>query len=101
LVSVVNKLLGPDKVGGGLMPLVQSQAAEDPLSPEELRDVWPVLSQAERVEGFLLLSRNEPEDLFFSLSAADQAAIASIVLYVGLGIIIAITVWNHWRAAHP
>jgi len=57
------------------MPVVQSQAAEDPVSPEELRDVWPVLSQAERVEGFLLLSRNEAEDLFFSLSAADQAAI--------------------------
>jgi hypothetical protein len=26
---------------------------------------------------------------------------ASIVLYVGLGIIIAVTVWNHWKAAHP
>jgi hypothetical protein len=24
---------------------------------------------------------------------------ASIVLYVGLGIIIAITVWNHWNVA--
>jgi hypothetical protein len=26
---------------------------------------------------------------------------ASIVLYVGLGIIIAITAWSHWKAAHP
>jgi len=26
---------------------------------------------------------------------------ASIVLYVGLGIIIAMKVWNHWKAAHP
>jgi hypothetical protein len=26
---------------------------------------------------------------------------ASIVLYVGLGIIIAATVWNHWKAGHP
>jgi hypothetical protein len=26
---------------------------------------------------------------------------ASIVLYVGLGIIIAITVWNHWKATKP
>jgi hypothetical protein len=26
---------------------------------------------------------------------------ASIVLYVGLGIVIAVTVWNHWKAAHP
>jgi hypothetical protein len=26
---------------------------------------------------------------------------ASIVLYIGLGTIIAITVWNHWKMAHP
>jgi hypothetical protein len=26
---------------------------------------------------------------------------ASIVLYVGLGIVIAVTLWNHWKAAHP
>jgi hypothetical protein len=26
---------------------------------------------------------------------------ASIVQYVGLGIIIAITVWNHWKSVHP
>jgi hypothetical protein len=26
---------------------------------------------------------------------------ASIVLYIGLGIIIAITVRSHWKAAHP
>jgi magnesium transporter len=57
------------------MPGVQTQAADDRFSPEELREVWPVLSPAERVEGFLLLPRNEAEDLFFSLSAADQAAI--------------------------
>jgi hypothetical protein len=26
---------------------------------------------------------------------------ASIVLYVGLGIIIAVTLWNHWKSVHP
>jgi hypothetical protein len=26
---------------------------------------------------------------------------ASIVLYIGLAIIIAITMWNHWKAAKP
>jgi len=31
----------------------------------------------------------------------DRMIAASIVLYVGLGIIIAITVWNHWKAAQP
>jgi hypothetical protein len=25
----------------------------------------------------------------------------SMVFYVGLGVIIAITVWNHWKAARP
>ena len=31
----------------------------------------------------------------------DRMIAASIVLYVGLGIIIAATLWNHWKAAHP
>ena len=31
----------------------------------------------------------------------DRMIAASIVLYVGLGLIIAITVWSHWKAAHP
>jgi hypothetical protein len=26
---------------------------------------------------------------------------ASIVLYIGLRIIVAITVWNYWKVAHP
>jgi hypothetical protein len=31
----------------------------------------------------------------------DRMLAASVVLYVGLGIIIAITVWKHWKVAHP
>ncbi len=31
----------------------------------------------------------------------DRMLAASIVLYVGLGVIIAITVSNHWKAAQP
>ena len=31
----------------------------------------------------------------------DRMIAASIVLYVGLGVIIAITVWNHWKTARP
>ena len=31
----------------------------------------------------------------------DRMLAASIVLYVGLGIIIAITMWNHWNAVQP
>jgi hypothetical protein len=28
----------------------------------------------------------------------DRMIAASVVLYIGLGIVIAITVWNHWSA---
>jgi hypothetical protein len=31
----------------------------------------------------------------------DRMIAASVVLYIGLGIIIAITVGNHWKTAHP
>jgi hypothetical protein len=31
----------------------------------------------------------------------DRMIAASLVLYISLGIIIAITVWNHWKAAQP
>jgi len=31
----------------------------------------------------------------------DRMIAASVVLYIGLGIIIAITVWNHWKARDP
>jgi magnesium transporter len=51
------------------------QAEEDRFSPEELREVWRVLSAQERVEGFSLLPRSEEEDFFLSLSAADQLAV--------------------------
>jgi len=42
------------------------------LTEEELRNVWPVLSIDERVEGFELLSRTDAEDFFLSLSTADM-----------------------------
>ena len=31
----------------------------------------------------------------------DRMLAAQIVPYVGLGIVIAVTVWNHWKAAQP
>jgi magnesium transporter len=42
------------------------------LSPPELRDVWQVLSQDERVEGFRLLPPGSTDDFFLSLSAHEQ-----------------------------
>jgi magnesium transporter len=47
----------------------------DRLSSQELKDAWWALSLDERVEGFRLLPRGEAEELFFSLTAADQAAV--------------------------
>jgi magnesium transporter len=45
------------------------------LTPEELRDAWPVLDNEERIEGFRLLARDEAEDFFLELSSRGQAAV--------------------------
>ena len=45
----------------------------EPLSLGEIRDVWPLLAHADRIEAFLLLPRDEAEDFFFALTARDQA----------------------------
>jgi magnesium transporter len=57
------------------MPSTQSVPQDDRLSAQELREAWWALSLDERLEGFLLLPRGEAEDLFFSLSPAEQAAL--------------------------
>jgi magnesium transporter len=57
-----------------MMP-APARVEEDRISAEDLHEAWPVLSPRERVEGFVLLPRGEAEELFFSLSAADQSAI--------------------------
>ena len=57
------------------MPTTEAVAREERVSAEDLREAWRVLSPRDRVEGFLLLPRAEAEEVFFSLSAADQAAI--------------------------
>ncbi len=50
-------------------PLVE----REPLSLGEIRDVWPLLAHADRIDAFLLLPRDEAEDFFFGLNARDQA----------------------------
>ena len=57
------------------MGMAEPVEREDRLSGEELREAWRILSPRDRVEGFELLPRAEAEELFFSLSAADQAAV--------------------------
>lgn len=45
------------------------------ISIEELRDLWPILTAEERVDGLRLLPRPHAEDLYLELSAADQCAL--------------------------
>ena len=42
------------------------------LTEEQLRDIWPVLTDDERFEGFRLLPRAEAEGFFETFSSADQ-----------------------------
>ncbi len=58
------------------MPSTSALAQADRLCCQDLRDAWWALSLEERLEGFRLLPRGEAEELFFSLTAPEQAAIA-------------------------
>ena len=50
-------------------------ADDDELSAEDLRDAWPLLDLEERGDGLRVLPREDAEDFFIALSAADQAAL--------------------------
>ena len=52
-----------------------TQEEKEPLSLDEIREVWPLLSRPDRVEAFALLPRDEAEELFFNLNTRDQAAV--------------------------
>ncbi len=56
-------------------PPVAATTDREPLSLGEMRDVWPLLAQEDRIQGFLMLPRDEAEDFFFALSARDQAEV--------------------------
>jgi magnesium transporter len=47
---------------------------EDALLVDELRDAWPLLDLDERGDGLIVLPREEAEEFFIGLAAADQAA---------------------------
>lgn len=60
------------------MPAVAEQPAppepsDEELSPEELRDAWPLLDLEERADGLRVLPREDAEDFFIGLNAGDQA----------------------------
>src|SRR5688572_28242482 len=53
----------------------QSVMAQNNFTAAELYDAWPVLSEAERVEGFESLQRNDAESFFLQLNAHDRAGL--------------------------
>src|SRR5438874_3563799 len=52
-----------------------SEAAEEALCGEELREAWPVLSREDRLEGLRLLPRDAADDLFFDLPSTEQVEV--------------------------
>jgi len=42
-------------------------------TPAELYDAWPVLSRAEKIEGFEFLQRDDAESFFLQLNGRDRA----------------------------
>ncbi len=60
---------------GTAHPAVTEPPAEDELSAEDLRDAWPLLDLDERGDGLRVLPREDAEEFFVSLPAADQAAL--------------------------
>jgi magnesium transporter len=56
-------------------PATPAPAEKEPLSLAEIREVWPLLARADRIQAFELLPRDEAEDFFFGLDARDQADI--------------------------
>jgi magnesium transporter len=57
------------------MALPEKVPVAETMSVDDIRDAWPFSSQRERIEGFTLLPRADAEDLFFTLSPADQTAV--------------------------
>jgi len=49
--------------------------AESRLTPDDLREVWPVLTSEERVEAFSHLDRYSAQEFFFTLSARGKSII--------------------------
>jgi magnesium transporter len=52
-----------------------SVMAQKNVTAAELYDAWPVLSEAERVEGFEFLPRNDAESFFLQLNVHDRAGL--------------------------
>jgi magnesium transporter len=51
------------------------QTTSGAIHADELREIWPLLSPAERTESFGFLPRGEAEDFFLELRPADQLSV--------------------------
>ncbi|HTO05684.1 MAG TPA: magnesium transporter [Myxococcota bacterium] len=52
---------------------------DDHLNPADLRTIWRILTPEERVEAFHLLGREDAEEFFLGLSAADLAMLMRVL----------------------
>lgn len=64
-----------DRPSGPIRAPAAAAVDDDELSAEDLRDAWPLLDLDERGDGLRVLPREDAEDFFVSLPAADQAAL--------------------------
>jgi magnesium transporter len=66
---------GPLSISGtaGEIAAPAVEARDEELSVDELRDAWPLLDLEERGDGLRVLPREDAEEFFIALSAADQA----------------------------
>ena len=68
------------RASAGPITVAAAPAEPEPpeqLLPDELRDAWPLLDLDERVDGLRVLNKEDAEDFFLGLSAAEQSALLS------------------------
>jgi CBS domain-containing protein len=73
--SEIIELVLPPSGPVALPSATPSADDNEELSADELRDAWPLLDLEERGDGLRVLPREDAEDFFVALSAADQAAL--------------------------
>ncbi|HTM43949.1 MAG TPA: magnesium transporter, partial [Polyangiaceae bacterium] len=61
----------PSTDGVGAAPAIENE----PLTAQDLRDAWAVISVQERLDGFAQLDRASADDFFLSLPARDQSSL--------------------------
>ncbi|HEU0032616.1 MAG TPA: magnesium transporter [Kofleriaceae bacterium] len=80
-IRAVAESRGDDSEVFELVELDVPSAAAEPeeLTPDELRDAWPLLDPAERIDGLRVLAKEDAEDFFLALSSPEQATLVSHV----------------------